>query len=140
MECLNNKAIKHGITDTLDLKTTFYGSERIVHMNGERIETDILVIGGGLAGSFAAIKAREAGIDKVTLVSKGKLGKDSISSFAAGVYRALFPEDNREEWFQNIALSEGLGAGLYNEDWLNVWLDESYDVLSDMDKWGVIWE
>jgi len=106
----------------------------------EIIETDILIIGGGLAGSFAAIKAHEAGVKKVTLVSKGKLGKDSISSFAAGVYRALFPDDDREAWFENIALSEGLGAGLYNEDWLNVWLDESYDVLLDMDKWGVVWE
>jgi succinate dehydrogenase/fumarate reductase flavoprotein subunit len=37
----------------------------------ERIDTDILVIGGGLAGSFAAIKAKEAGIERVTLVSKG---------------------------------------------------------------------
>lgn len=109
-------------------------------MTAERIETDILVIGGGLAGSFAAIKAKETGADKVTLVSKGKLGKDSISSFAAGVYRAFFPEDDREAWFTKISLSEGLGAGLYDEGWLNVWLDESYDTLLDMDAWGVIWE
>jgi succinate dehydrogenase/fumarate reductase flavoprotein subunit len=33
------------------------------------IETGILVIGGGMAGCFAAIKAREKGVD-VTLVDK----------------------------------------------------------------------
>ena len=40
-------------------------------MPAERIETDILVIGGGLAGAFTAIKAKEAGAEQVTLVSKG---------------------------------------------------------------------
>lgn len=109
-------------------------------MGESRIETDVLVIGGGIAGAFAAIRAKEAGIGDVTLLSKGKLGKDSISSFAAGVYRALFPEDRREEWFKKIALSDGLGAGLYDEDWLNVWLDESYQTILDMERWGVQWE
>jgi len=31
------------------------------------VETDVLVIGGGMAGCFAAIKAKEQGVD-VTLV------------------------------------------------------------------------
>jgi len=59
-------------------------------LGGKVFETDVLVIGGGIAGAFAAIKAKEAGIDKVTLVSKGKLGKDSISTFAAGVWAGGF--------------------------------------------------
>lgn len=105
------------------------------------IETDILVIGGGLAGAFAAVKAREAGARKVTLVSKGKLGKDSVSTFAAGVWAGGFhPGDDRGEAFKKIALSEGLGAGLYDEEWLNAFLDESYGRILDMDKWGVEWE
>jgi succinate dehydrogenase/fumarate reductase flavoprotein subunit len=36
------------------------------------IETDVLVIGGGIAACFAAVKAREQGVD-VTLVSKGNI-------------------------------------------------------------------
>ena len=42
--------------------------------NSERvIETDVLVIGGGIAGCFAAVKAREQGVD-VTLVTRcGKI-------------------------------------------------------------------
>lgn len=51
------------------------------------IETDLLVIGGGLAGAFAAIKARGAGCERVMVVSKGRLGKDSISSFDAQAKR-----------------------------------------------------
>jgi len=34
------------------------------------IETDVLVIGGGIAGCFAALKAKDQGLD-VVLVDKG---------------------------------------------------------------------
>jgi succinate dehydrogenase/fumarate reductase flavoprotein subunit len=112
-----------------------------IEMLTERvIETDILIIGGGLAGTFAAIKAKELGVERVTLVSKGKLGKDSISTFAAGVFRVPSPEDNKMAWFDKWALSDGLGAGLYNEEWLMVALDEYHDRQLEMDKWGVKWE
>ena len=42
----------------------------------KHITTDVLVIGGGMAGLCAAIKAKEQGID-VTLVEKGHAGKTS---------------------------------------------------------------
>lgn len=74
-------------------------------------DCDILVIGGGLARVFAAIKAKEAGADKVTLVSKGKLGKDSIPTFAARHWVTILPEDNEEGWFKKVALLEGFGGG-----------------------------
>ena len=89
----------------------------------ERIETDLLIIGGGIAGAFAAIKAREAGCERVTLVSKGKLGRDSISSFAAGAFTMIFPEDDRGELIRLWGLSEAYGAGLYDEALLNVLID-----------------
>ena len=47
----------------------------------EEVETDVLVIGGGYAGVFAAIKAREKGVD-VTLVEKGTIFKSGLSPFA----------------------------------------------------------
>jgi len=105
-----------------------------------RIDTDVLIIGGGLAGAFAAIKAKQAKEKEVTLVSKGKLGKDGVSSFAAGGFTTVFPEDDREALFRIWGLSEAYGAGLYDEEWLNIWLDENYDRVLDMEKWGVEWE
>ena len=40
----------------------------------QRIEDiDVLVIGGGLAGVYAAIKAKESGAGKVVQVDKGKV-------------------------------------------------------------------
>jgi succinate dehydrogenase/fumarate reductase flavoprotein subunit len=103
-------------------------------------ETDVLVIGGGLAGATAAIKARESGARKVILVSKGKLGKDSISTFAAGVFQPAFPEDDREALVKRYATEEDWGGGLFEEEWLKVYLDESFQRVLDMDRWGVEWE
>ncbi len=54
-------------------------------------EADVLVIGGGMAGLFAAVKAHDAG-SKVMLVSKGRLGSSGQTPFAKGIfaYRSQF--------------------------------------------------
>jgi succinate dehydrogenase/fumarate reductase flavoprotein subunit len=104
------------------------------------METDVLVVGGGIAGAFAAIKAKEANVEKVTLITKGMLGKDSISAFAAGVWIAFLPEDDKDVLLRDFALSDVHGGGLYDEDWLNVFLNENYDRLVEVDRWGVEWE
>jgi len=48
-------------------------------------EADVLVIGGGMAGLFAAVKAHDAG-SKVMLVSKGRLGSSGATPFAKGIF------------------------------------------------------
>lgn len=105
------------------------------------IKADLLVIGGGVSGALAAIRAKEAGIKNVTLVSKGQFGKDSISAFAAGVYDVFDPDqDDRATVFKTRALKDYWGAGVADQDWLNCLLDESKQTLLDYEKWGVEWE
>lgn len=48
-------------------------------------ETDVLVIGGGIAGLFAAVKAHDAGAN-VLVVSKGRLGSSGQTPFAKGIF------------------------------------------------------
>lgn len=109
----------------------------------ETIKSDVLIIGGGIAGSFAAVKAKEAGIENVTLVTKGNFGTDGASTFGAGIYYCIRPEDDRDLIFRRQAMGyEGIGfysgaAGLYDEDWLTVAVDEGYERFVEMDKWGV---
>jgi succinate dehydrogenase/fumarate reductase flavoprotein subunit len=102
-------------------------------------ETDVLVIGAGLAGTFAAVKAKEAGAEKVLVVSKGKMGKDSCATFAAGVFTLVLPEDDKEMLSRTYALDDNFGTGLYNEEWLDLWLKESYLRVLDLEKWGLKW-
>ncbi|MCX2833400.1 FAD-dependent oxidoreductase [Microbulbifer thermotolerans] len=49
------------------------------------LETDVLVIGGGMAGLFAAVKAHDAGA-RVLIVSKGRLGSSGLTPFAKGIF------------------------------------------------------
>ena len=49
----------------------------------KRITTDVLVIGGGMAGTFAAVKAREKGLN-VVLADKGTVGKSGCTPWARG--------------------------------------------------------
>ncbi|WP_417243834.1 FAD-binding protein [Celeribacter sp.] len=47
--------------------------------------TDVLVIGGGMAGLFAAVKAHDAGASTM-IVSKGRLGSSGLTPFAKGFF------------------------------------------------------
>jgi len=51
----------------------------------EKRETEVLVIGGGMAGLFAAVKAHDAGA-KTLIVSKGRLGSSGLTPFAKGIF------------------------------------------------------
>lgn len=108
--------------------------------NKKIITADILIVGGGAAGMFAAIKAKESGAEKVTLVTKGKFSKDSITTFAAGVIDVITPEDNKEEEFKIRHLGDAWGAGLSDEEWLWIRINEGYDRLCELVIWGVEFE
>lgn len=60
------------------------------------IDTDVLVIGGGVAGSMAAIPALEAGL-KVVICEKGKV-LDHCGSIGCGVDHYLTVMDSGPEW------------------------------------------
>ncbi len=57
-----------------------------------RLETDVLVIGGGLAGARSALSASEEGL-KTIMVVKGLLGKSGCSIFAGNLNYYAAPED-----------------------------------------------
>lgn len=60
----------------------------------QEIVTDVLVIGGGMAATMAAIEAQRHGV-RVTLVDKGKLGRSGTSPRCGGGGNdwALFPPE-----------------------------------------------
>ena len=60
------------------------------------LETDVLVVGGGVAGTMAAIPALEAGL-KVVICEKGKV-LDHCGSIGCGVDHYLTVMDTGPEW------------------------------------------
>ena len=59
--------------------------------NEEKRQLDVLVIGGGMAGLFAAVKAHDAGAT-VLMVSKGRIGSSGLTPFAKGIFS--YDKDN----------------------------------------------
>ncbi|HEY7687709.1 MAG TPA: FAD-dependent oxidoreductase, partial [Dongiaceae bacterium] len=69
----------------------------------ERIKTDILILGSGGAGLFAALHALRANPDlEVTVASKGLLGKSGCTRMVQGGYNvSLAPDDSVERHFMD---------------------------------------
>ncbi len=99
------------------------------------IETDILVIGGGVAGCFAAINAREQGLE-VTLVDKAYAGKSGASIMASGWWAAFKPE-----WGMDLEqILDGInenGSYLNNREWSEIMMRDSWGTYMDLRAWGV---
>ncbi|MHC1739848.1 MAG: FAD-dependent oxidoreductase [Anaerolineaceae bacterium] len=99
-----------------------------------KFETDVLVIGGGMAGAFAAIAARAQGL-KVTLVDKGVVGRSGATPWANGFN--VFDEaagNNRDEWIAGVRTSSDY---VNNLDWLDQNLDNSKARWEDIVSWGL---
>ena len=72
-------------------------------VNIQRIQTDILILGSGGAGLFAALHAQQTAPDlKVTVAVKGLLGKSGCTRMVQGGYNvALAPGDSVERHFMD---------------------------------------
>ncbi|MDP2727407.1 MAG: FAD-binding protein, partial [Dehalococcoidia bacterium] len=103
---------------------------------GRVVETDVLIIGGGIAGLFAAIKAKEGNPGaKVTLVDKACPGASGCSAFAAGVFLYCQPGDDTEPLVRQIV--EDNAEYLIDQDYVRIAAAESYDRFRDLQEFGV---
>lgn len=104
-------------------------------MDVETIETDVFVIGAGIAGIMAAISAQESGED-VIIVTKGPFGRDGAASWMAGwgFQAAHYPPDSSE-----IHAKETIQTGQYlsNQKLVFNLVDVLPECLDRFDKWGV---
>lgn len=93
----------------------------------DTLSTAVLVIGGGPAGTWAAIRAAEAGVD-VVLADKGYTGASGATA-SAGTGVWLVEPDAREA---AIAAREKLGAGLTERSWMERVLEETYTRMDEL--------
>jgi succinate dehydrogenase/fumarate reductase flavoprotein subunit len=94
-----------------------------------RISADVLVVGGGPAGTWAAIKAAQAGAD-VVLVDKGRCGSSgATASVGTGIW---YVEDEPEAREAAMASRETLGGNLADRGWMARVLDETYARMDEL--------
>ena len=94
---------------------------------GTIIDTDVLIIGGGFAGVWAAIRARDFA-DKVVLVDKAQVAKSGCSTFAAGVQLCPTREDDLDMWKKEMVIS---GDYFPDQDWVDFFLRNQIERIED---------
>lgn len=98
-----------------------------------RYVADVLVIGTGFAGTFAALEARRLGMS-VLMLDKGSVGWSGMSPWASDS-RPFDPTIyDREEWHRNIATNT---EWINDRKWLDLFMDESLGILDTLHAWGV---
>ncbi len=91
-----------------------------------RIETDVLVIGGGLAGTWAATSAARAGA-QVLVAEKGYCGTSGVTATAGPGHWWVPPDPALRA--QAVAKRALAGLGLANPRWMERVLDETWQTL-----------
>lgn len=94
--------------------------------------TDVLVIGGGPAATWAAIAAAEAGT-RVTLVDKGYCGTSGATA-AGGNNLWLIPPGRRRE--ESAREREAVAGGLTDADWMLRVLASTWERIDQLAQWG----
>ncbi len=100
------------------------------------IQTDMLIIGSGVAGMLAVVGAKRSGVTPV-IATKGTYASGSSSMARGGHSLALGhsdPADNPQLFFEDIQAG---GEGLCNERLIDLVSTESIDRSAELDEWGL---
>ncbi len=102
------------------------------------LETDVLVIGAGGAGMYAAVAAERAGA-AVVLVDKSMIGRGGATIMAQMTVAAAVGEWAPDHWTHHFADTVAAGRGLCNERLSAILCEEAPIRIREMDGWKVGW-
>jgi len=113
------------------------GAKSMSRAGQNRMAVDVLVIGGGMAGVFAAVTARARGLN-VALADKGTAGKSGSTPWAKGfVVFDGAAGDNKNQWIENVSRT---GEYINNRDALEAVMADSLARYNDLLAWGAFKE
>src|SRR5579872_1918230 len=102
------------------------------------IATDVLVIGSGAAGMYAAIEAARRG-SSVLLADRSLIGRGGATVMAQMTVAVALgeetPDDPRHHFDDTIAA----GRGLCDEALAQLLCEDAPDCIRELDRWGVGW-
>jgi succinate dehydrogenase/fumarate reductase flavoprotein subunit len=103
-------------------------------LNQQHHHSDVLVIGGGMAGLFAAVKAHDAGASTL-LVSKGRLGSSGQTPFAKGIfaYDSANEEMDLDAFVKQVSQS---AMGTNNPVYTRQMAEHSMARVNELKEWG----
>jgi len=102
------------------------------------IETDVLVIGAGGAGMYAALEAARAGAS-VVLADRSLIGRGGATVMAQMTVAAALGEQTPDHWEHHLSDTLAAGRGLCDERLAALLCEEGPQRLREMDAWKVGW-
>jgi succinate dehydrogenase/fumarate reductase flavoprotein subunit len=106
-------------------------------MSRQIVEIDILVIGGGTAGSMAAVKAKEALPEgRVLLLEKANVKRSgAIAMGMDGVNNAVVPgHSTPEQYVKEVTMAND---GIVNQRAVLAYAEQSFQTIQELESWGV---
>jgi succinate dehydrogenase / fumarate reductase, flavoprotein subunit len=102
------------------------------------IDTDVLVIGSGAAGMYAAIEAARNGA-RVLLADRSLIGRGGATVMAQMTVAVALGEETPDTWQHHYADTIAAGRGLCDEALAQLLCEDAPDCIRELDHWGVGW-
>src|SRR5262245_53900557 len=102
------------------------------------VSTDVLIIGSGGAGMYAAIEAARAGAS-VFLLDRSLIGRGGATVMAQMTVAVALGEETPDHWSHHFKDTLEAGRGLCDERLARLLCADGPDVMRQMDDWGVGW-
>lgn len=96
------------------------------------ISTDVLVVGAGIAGCFAAIRARELGAE-VVIAEQNVSGFVGKTSMGTNIHRVVLPDDDHELALKGTVLQCDY---MIDQEYAESAIAETYDRFQDVIRMG----
>ena len=103
-----------------------------------QIETDVLVIGSGAAGMYAAIEAARAGC-RVHLIDRSLIGRGGATVMAQMTVAVALGDEAPDHWSHHYQDTLTAGRGLCNEPLSRLLCEQGPECIRELDAWGVGW-
>ena len=102
------------------------------------VTTDVLVVGSGAAGMYAAVSAARNGADTV-LVDKSLIGRGGATIMAQMTVAAAVGEQEPDHWTHHLQDTLESGRGLCNEELAAILCEEAPLRIRELDEWKIGW-
>src|SRR5213082_686135 len=102
------------------------------------LEADVLVVGSGAAGMYAALAAARAG-SRVMLVDRSLIGRGGATVMAQMTVAAALGEEEPDHWEHHLADTLKAGRGLCEAPLSQLLCEEGPQCIRELDGWGVGW-
>ncbi len=103
-----------------------------------RAETDVLIVGSGAAGMYAAIEAADAG-HRVLLADRSLIGRGGATVMAQMTVAVALGSQTHDHWSHHYRDTLTAGRGLCNEPLARLLCEDGPDCIAEMETWGVGW-